>query len=105
MNRSGEITRLGLSLSEITEALTSHVQIELQQDGALWYLKGCTAYAADGTKRPIPFVEQAFSSRVEAIKAMKREARQDLSSRDGQTPVRIKWQLVRWLPAWTIFSR
>ena len=85
--------------------VTTHVQIELQEKGAVWFLKRCTAYVSDGTKRPIRFVAQAFYSRVEAIKAMKREARQDLSSREGQSAMRIKWQLVLWLPDWTIFSR
>ena len=56
-------------------------------------------------KEADPVRAQAFYSRVEAIKAMKREARQDLSSREGQSAMRIKWQLVLWLPDWTIFSR
>ena len=84
--------------------VTTHVQIELQEKRAVWFLKGCTAYVSDGTKRPIRFVEQAFYSRGEAIKAMKHQARQDVSSCDFQTIVRIIWKLVLWPPDWTLMS-
>jgi hypothetical protein len=71
LSSSDTITPIELSASEITDVVTSHVQIELQQIGPFWHLKGCTAYVSDGTMRPIPFVGQDFRSRAEAIKAMK----------------------------------
>lgn len=82
--------------------VTTHVQIELQEKGAVWFLKECTAYVSDGTKRPIRFVEQAFYSRGEAIKAMKHQAPQVAFSGDCQTIVRIRWKLVLWSPDWTL---
>lgn len=41
---------------------------------------------------------QGFSSRGEAIKAMKRQFGQDLSPDDHQRGTHILWQLVLWLP-------
>jgi hypothetical protein len=102
---SETITPIGLSSAiQRHHVVTTHVQIELQEKGAVWFLKGCTAYVSDGTKRPIRFVEHAFRSRGQAIKAMKRQARQEVSLGDFQTIVRIRWKLVLWPPYWTILS-
>jgi len=77
----------------MNDPLTIHVQIEIQQMGLTWYVKGCTAYASDGTKWPITVSDQRFCSRGAAIKAMKQKARQDLSPSDH-----LLWQLVLWFP-------
>lgn len=102
MKSSGTITPIDLPLSEITEALTCLVQIELQQNGSLWQLKGCTAYFSNGTKRPIPFPAEGFHSRADAIQVIKRQACQDVTARHRE--MYIKWQEVMWDPNWHVGS-
>ena len=69
------------------------VQIELQQRGAWWYVKGCTAYADDNTK-PVPIVDEPYSSRGAAIQMMKQIAREELLPAELTTRKRIFWRFV-----------
>ena len=73
------------------------VQIELQQRGAWWYVKGCTAYSANG-KTSISIADEPYPNRGAAIRMMKQIAREELLSVELVRTRRLVWQFVLWLP-------
>jgi hypothetical protein len=74
------------------------VQIEVQQRGSLWYVKGCTVYAAGGVMRPLAIAPEPCCSRRVTIQTAKQIARQELLSTQLETPSKIRWQVVLWFP-------
>jgi hypothetical protein len=84
------------------------VQIELQQDGHLWKVQGCTAYGSNGMQKPLPLIAQDFGSGRAAIRAMKQHARKHLCLDDCEAQTDIRWQLILWfapLPSMTCKPR
>jgi hypothetical protein len=84
--------------SMMNDLLSVHVQIEIQERGSAWHVKGCTAYASNGMMRPIAIPPHQFFSRTAAIQAMKRQAREDLLPILSLLTGHIRWQLVLWFP-------
>jgi hypothetical protein len=78
------------------------VQVELQQAGGRWQVKGCTAYASDGMQKPLPLMPQYFGSRRAAIRAMKQNARKHLCVDDSETSIR--WQFVLWFTPFPVIT-
>ena len=73
------------------------VQVELQQRGAWWYIKGCTAYA-EANITPLPIADEPYPSRGTAIQMMKQIAREELLPAEFTTRKRLFWQFVLWPP-------
>jgi hypothetical protein len=84
-------------LSMMPSLPTILVQIELQQRGAWWYIKGCTAYAQNNIK-PLPIADEPYPSRGTAIKMMKQIAREELLPAELTMRTRIFWRFVLWFP-------
>ena len=93
-----------MSSDMIHGSVQMHVQIEIQQRGSLWYVKGCTVYAATGMMRPIAITAEPCCSRRVTIQTAKQIARQELLSSQLETPRRIRWQVVLWFPERPIIS-
>ncbi len=73
------------------------VQIKIQRH-ALWHVKGCTAYVADGMV-PIRPPDGGFLTRRCAIRAMKEMVREQLMLTCLYRERDIGWQLLLWHPA------
>jgi hypothetical protein len=73
------------------------VQIELQQRGVWWYIKGCTAYAEDNI-HSLPIADEPYPSHRAAILMMKQMAREELVPAELTPRRRLLWQFVLWPP-------
>jgi hypothetical protein len=74
------------------------VQLEIQQRGGLWHVKGCTVYGDSGQIRPIAIAGEPCYSRRVTIHTAKQVAHQELLATGLQSPSRIRWQVVLWFP-------
>lgn len=89
---------LPISKRMINGVVPIHVQIEIQQRGDLWHVKGCTVYADSGQIRPIDIAAEPCCSRRVTIQTAKQIARQELLPTELHTLRSIRWQVVVWFP-------